>query len=132
MTHYYKEVDGVPTPCEFEDAPFGVDRHVAKSTIGNADVSTVFLVIDHAFFSAEAPVLYETMIFGGVHDQWQDRYHTRDYDAAPNVTKDEVREDLHAAAKQEMCLHEEWTRPAPLSNEQVCARCGISSLSEGA
>ena len=36
-------------------------------------ISTVFLGLDHSFGEG-APVLWETMIFGGPHDQYQDRY----------------------------------------------------------
>jgi len=36
-------------------------------------VSTVFLGLDHAWDS-NIPVLWETMIFGGDHDQYQERY----------------------------------------------------------
>ena len=36
-------------------------------------VSTVFLVLDHAW-NSKTPVLWETMIFGGEHDQYQMRY----------------------------------------------------------
>jgi hypothetical protein len=36
-------------------------------------VSTVFLGLDHAWKSP-IPVLWETMIFGGEHDQYQERY----------------------------------------------------------
>lgn len=36
-------------------------------------VSTVFLGLDHSFTHGE-PVLWETMIFGGKEDQYQDRY----------------------------------------------------------
>jgi hypothetical protein len=38
-------------------------------------VSTVFLSLDHAHFDGP-PILFETMIFGGEHDMWQDRYAT--------------------------------------------------------
>lgn len=41
-------------------------------------VSTVFLGLDHSYArftgAPHAPVLWETMIFGGPHDQYQDRY----------------------------------------------------------
>jgi hypothetical protein len=37
-------------------------------------VSTVFLGIDHSPLFGGAPVLWETMIFGGKHDSYQDRY----------------------------------------------------------
>ena len=36
-------------------------------------VSTVFLGLDHAW-NSDVPVLWETMIFGGEHDQYQERY----------------------------------------------------------
>jgi hypothetical protein len=41
--------------------------------IGKVLVSTVFLGLDHGFGS-EKPLLWETMIFGGDHDLYQDRY----------------------------------------------------------
>ena len=43
-------------------------------------VSTVFLGLDHSHFPGGPPVLFETMIFGGAHDQFQARYTT--YEAA--------------------------------------------------
>jgi hypothetical protein len=39
------------------------------------DVSTVFLVFDHGFEGP--PVLWETMVFGGPDDGWQQRYRSR-------------------------------------------------------
>src|SRR5882757_3426775 len=39
-------------------------------------VSTVFLGLDHSFGSSGPPILFETMIFGGEHDQYQERYST--------------------------------------------------------
>ena len=38
-------------------------------------ISTVFLGLDHAF-GHYGPILFETMIFKGEHDGWQDRYET--------------------------------------------------------
>ena len=38
-------------------------------------VSTVFLGMDHSYGGGE-PILFETMIFGGEHDQHQERYST--------------------------------------------------------
>jgi hypothetical protein len=40
------------------------ERRVKRETIGNSDVSTVFLGIDHAF-GDEPPQLFETLVFGG-------------------------------------------------------------------
>lgn len=44
---------------------------------GEVEVSTVFLGTDHAF-GGGPPLLFETMVFGGPHSDWQDRYHTWD------------------------------------------------------
>jgi hypothetical protein len=41
-------------------------------------VSTVFLGIDPSFHRGAAPLLWETMIFGGDRDQYCQRYATRD------------------------------------------------------
>jgi hypothetical protein len=39
-------------------------------------VSTVFLGFDHRLIGAGEPILFETMIFGGDHDCYQERYET--------------------------------------------------------
>ena len=50
------------------------ERKVVKQEhIGDIFISTVFLGLDHAWDSG-TPVLWETMIFGGEHDQYQERY----------------------------------------------------------
>lgn len=51
-------------------------KYVKKDIIGDVYVSTVFLCIDHGFSTNEnaLPVLWETMIFGGKYDQYQERY----------------------------------------------------------
>lgn len=43
---------------------------------GKINVSTVFLGLDHNFDDNGPPLVFETMIFGGIHDQYQDRYST--------------------------------------------------------
>lgn len=43
---------------------------------GNIFVSTIFLGLDHGFGCPGPPVLFETMIFGGPHHNYQDRYCT--------------------------------------------------------
>jgi hypothetical protein len=52
------------------------DRHVDKTMVGDVKVSTVFLGLDHRFGDEDRPILFETMIFGGEHDQFQERYDT--------------------------------------------------------
>ena len=51
------------------------DRHVAKTVIGDVEISTVFLGQDHSF-GDDGPLLFETMAFGGEHDQEEERYAT--------------------------------------------------------
>lgn len=41
-------------------------------------VSTCFLGIDHNFGRTGPPLVFETMIFGGEHDQYTERYSTWD------------------------------------------------------
>jgi len=48
---------------------------VARSKIGDVQISTVFLGIDHSWDNGP-PVLFETMVFGGNHDQYQERCST--------------------------------------------------------
>jgi hypothetical protein len=48
-------------------------KAVKQEHIGDVFISTVFLGLDHSFQS-DKPVLWETMIFGGDHDQYQERY----------------------------------------------------------
>lgn len=82
----YILVDGVITPCEdlMEWSKWMTigDRIIQRDNLIIKDVkvrvSTVFLGIDHSFMSAGPPILFETMIFGGEHDQYQERYCTRD------------------------------------------------------
>ena len=52
------------------------DRHVAQTTLGKVRVSTIFLGLDHSFIYGKKhkPILFETMIFGGKHDGYQERY----------------------------------------------------------
>ena len=54
-------------------------RIVAKTRIGDWEVSTVFLGADHNFLHHGGPVLWETMVFGP--EPWTDsqwRYRTRE------------------------------------------------------
>lgn len=79
MSRGYYDVDGNPISQEEGLRLFGADndqRQLAKDTQGDVTVSTVALVIDHAFGHGP-PLIYETMIFGGEHDDEQWRYSTR-------------------------------------------------------
>lgn len=53
------------------------NRQVFETTLpDDVRVSTVFLGIDHSFSGGGYPLLFETMIFGGPHNNFQDRYST--------------------------------------------------------
>jgi hypothetical protein len=66
-----------PVPCDdllewgkfFESA----DRIVKSDMVKGVHVSTVFLGLDHSF-GYGPPILFETMIFGGPMDMYQERY----------------------------------------------------------
>lgn len=49
---------------------------VKKDTIDGIFISTIFLAWDHSWEDGGTPILFETMIFGGKHDQYQERYST--------------------------------------------------------
>lgn len=50
---------------------------VAKTTIQDVTVSTIFLGMDYShYFEHGPPVLFETAIFGGDHNGYQKRYST--------------------------------------------------------
>ena len=67
------------------DACIWRDSHPERFRVARTElpdgvlVSTVFLCLDHSYDGGE-PVLWETMIFGGIHDQDQNRYTS--YEAA--------------------------------------------------
>lgn len=81
MTHYILK-DKKPLAVTLEEwarrfCEDGDDRRVARDELaGGVSVSTVFLGIDHNFSDVGPPVLFETMIFGGPHDEEQWRYTT--------------------------------------------------------
>ena len=55
----------------------GADGRVARTAHGGVIVSTVFLGLDHNWGDGP-PLLFETMVFGGEHDEEQERYATWD------------------------------------------------------
>jgi hypothetical protein len=84
-THLYtSDAAGKPVP-EPDDRAWSLwfekntsARVVAKTDVAGVVVSTVFLGLDHSFRASGRPVLWETMIFGGEHDQSQWRYDSAD------------------------------------------------------
>jgi hypothetical protein len=76
MTYY--DITGNPISREEGLELLGArnaERQVLKSERDGVRVSTVHLVINHGG-SEERPVIFETMIFGGTHDEEQWRYAT--------------------------------------------------------
>ncbi len=52
-------------------------KRVAQTDVGKARVSTVWLGIDHQWGDGP-PLIFETLVFGGKHDQHMERYSTED------------------------------------------------------
>lgn len=51
-------------------------RFVARTPVGDAEVSTVFIGLDHNFRADGPPLIFETMAFGGACDGATQRYST--------------------------------------------------------
>ena len=79
--YFYK--DGTPIKGSFEDAVLEwgnlmKDRSysdIGKTIIGDVKISTVWLGLNHNWDGGD-PLIFETMIFGGEHDEYQERYST--------------------------------------------------------
>jgi hypothetical protein len=52
------------------------NRLIAYTGNDNIHISTAFLGMDHNHFGEGAPILFETMIFGGRWDSFQSRFST--------------------------------------------------------
>jgi len=79
LTDYYKlGKDGkTPEPVkDLDESPssWGQNKIVKQDHIEEIFISTVFLGLDHSYNSFGPPILFETMIFGGEHDLYQERY----------------------------------------------------------
>ena len=78
---YILDENGEPKEVSMEEWGYWMEtaqRHVAEDDIGDVWVSTVFLGLDRNFGAEGPPVLWETMIFGGEHNDYQDRYTSRE------------------------------------------------------
>jgi hypothetical protein len=72
--HY--DMQGQPiTRQQWAESLVGDASRVERTAIGDVTVSTVWLGLDHSF-DGGPPLIFETMIFGGEHDQYQERYST--------------------------------------------------------
>ena len=84
--HYILDEHNNPVPCDNlarwtkEMENHKMENHkmwrVGELNKDKVRVSTVFLGLDHNFNDAGPPVLFETMIFGGKHNEYQERCST--------------------------------------------------------
>jgi len=80
-THYILDDQQRPVPLPDEDLMkwarwFGQAnelRTVGWDIYAGCKISTVFLGLDHNFMDNGPPILWETMVFGGPMDQYQQR-----------------------------------------------------------
>jgi len=76
-----RETEHVGGMQEMIDASLPITTRLFSTEIGQSRISTVFLSMDHGLaelIGDGSPVLFETMVFGGEHDEYQERYHTYD------------------------------------------------------
>lgn len=59
---------------------------VDQTRIDDVRISTVFLGLNHGWHDHGPPIVFETMIFGGAHDDYQERYATWDEAVAGHAT----------------------------------------------
>lgn len=84
MSSRYYDVDGNPLEmlewaAKFEGRGDPTDHSwkIGFDEEGDVSVSTVWLGLDHQYGDGP-PLIFETMIFGGEHDQYQERYSTKE------------------------------------------------------
>lgn len=76
-----RETELVGGMQEMIDASLPITTRLFSNEIGQSRISTVFLSMDHGLaglIGDGTPVLFETMVLGGEHDGYQERYHTYD------------------------------------------------------
>jgi hypothetical protein len=74
----YFDRQGRPITMEQWVAGMGTDRHVGLTDLGPlGQVSTVWLGLNHGW-GAGPPLIFETMVFGGPLDEYQERYATEE------------------------------------------------------
>jgi hypothetical protein len=84
MIEYYSR-DGSPMSRDEWAAAMASDfddtRRVAKDTVGDVEVSTVWLGLNHQYGDGP-PLIFETMVFGGELDgeQWRDATEAEAYE----------------------------------------------------
>jgi hypothetical protein len=79
MTGDWYDLDGNPVGRDDWERMWDdfENRQIARTQVGDVDISTVWLGLNHQFGDGP-PLIFETMIFGGTHDEWQWRYATKE------------------------------------------------------
>lgn len=77
-SQWYKlNEDKTVTPLPQGEYPdMAENKHVSYDIVNDAQVSTVFLGLDHGHSNFDFPILFETMIFGGEYSESQWRWYT--------------------------------------------------------
>lgn len=82
MSDFYILNDKTPVPCSSIEWAMWVEqdpinyRRIAWDEVGEIQVSTVFLGMNHGYHGQV--LLFETMVFGGEMNEYQERYETYD------------------------------------------------------
>ncbi len=83
---YYKR-DGTPYPNTSQNEALNAwakdlenddYKRVGWTEVNEVKISTVWIGLDHSFGIGEKPLIFETMIFGGIHNGYQERYSTEE------------------------------------------------------
>ncbi len=80
MSWYILTADNQPVAVSVTEAAQWMEdnperKAVKQDHVDDVFVSTVFLGLDHSW-SNKGLILWETMIFGGINDQYQERYNS--------------------------------------------------------
>ena len=75
--YYILDEQKRPVKCgDFSKVGNFMGMSVGRASHNGVEVSTVFLAMEHGRDLSGRPILFETMVFGGPHDGFQQRYCT--------------------------------------------------------
>lgn len=72
----YYDWEGRPITSDQWTVLLADERHIGLDQVGDVEVSTVYIGIDHGHGLSERPLIFESMLFGGDYDGWAWRYAT--------------------------------------------------------
>jgi len=124
--YIWKDGKAVPVKdvLEWARAYENRERTVASTRLDSGSISTVFLGMNHRYdYDAEVrkpPILWETMVFGGEHDQDTWRYDSFEaakagHEKAVRIAKGEIKCDYCHCHKH--CNHCHCEKPENLEGE---------------